>query len=112
MTQPQRYQDRILLVVTALFVYVTGVGAFWLAELRHVSPVWVFFLWNSIALVALFIDDLRTHLNKLICCISCRMGHDPRTLRSYIDALVVYDSDAPVLGHRTYLGLFLRGPHV
>lgn len=57
-------RDKVLLVGAALLVCVVGVGAFWLADLYHVSAVWIFVAWNSIALVPLFIRDFRTHLRK------------------------------------------------
>ena len=57
-------RDKVLLVGAALLVCVVGVGAFWLADLYHLSAVWVFVAWNSIGLVPLFIRDFRTHLRK------------------------------------------------
>jgi len=64
LTTGSPYKDRVLLYLTALLVCVTGVGAFWLADLYHVNPVWVFFLGNSILLVPLFVRDFRSHLRK------------------------------------------------
>ena len=63
-TTAKPYKDRILLYLTAFLICFTGVGAFWLADLHHVNPVWVFFLGNSILLVPLFVRDFRSHLRK------------------------------------------------
>ena len=46
-------KDWILLVITALLVCVAGGAAFWLADLHHVSPLWIFLLFNSIGIIAL-----------------------------------------------------------
>ena len=56
--------DKFLLLGAALLVCILGVAAFWIADVYHVNPMWVFFLWNSMFLVPIFIKDFRGHLRK------------------------------------------------
>jgi len=56
--------DRLLLFGVAVAVCAVGGVAFWLADAYHVSPWWVFFLWNTVFLVPLLIRDFKGHLKK------------------------------------------------
>jgi len=56
--------DKVLLVGAAVFVCVVQVAAFWIADVYHVNPVWVFFLLNSMYIVYLAVKDFRIHLKK------------------------------------------------
>ena len=56
--------DGILLVVTALLLCATSVGAFLLADIYHVSPLWVFFAFNSVGLVVILIKDFRGQVRR------------------------------------------------
>jgi len=56
--------DKVLLVGAALLVCIVGGAAFWIADVYHINPMWVFFLWNSLFIVHLSFKDFRTHLRK------------------------------------------------
>lgn len=56
--------DGFLLVVTALLLCGTGIGAFFLAEIYHVSPLWVFFAFTSGGMVVIFIKDFSGQLKR------------------------------------------------
>lgn len=61
---PSGCLDRVLLIGAAFLVCVLAVGAFWIADAYHISPMWVFLLWNSMFIVHLSFKDFRTHLRK------------------------------------------------
>jgi len=46
-------RDKVLLVGAAVLVCVVEVAAFWIADVYHINPVWVFFLLNSMYIVYL-----------------------------------------------------------
>jgi hypothetical protein len=56
--------DIVFLIGVALLLCVVGVGAFWAADAYHVNPMWVFFLWNSVFMVPIFMKDFRNHLKR------------------------------------------------
>ena len=57
------FQDRFLLIVTALLVALLASGSFFFAALYHVNKWFVFGAWNSIILAPRFIRDFRGHLS-------------------------------------------------
>ena len=57
--------DTTLLVGTALLVVATAVASFVLGELYHLNVAWLFFAWNSILMIPLFIRNFRGHLRRL-----------------------------------------------
>jgi len=58
------FQDRFLLIVTALLVALLASGSFFFAALYHVNKWFVFGAWNSIILAPRFIRDFRGHLSN------------------------------------------------
>jgi hypothetical protein len=54
-----------MLVGTALLVVATTGGSFLLGEIYHINPGWLFFAWNSILTVPLFIKQFRRHISRL-----------------------------------------------
>jgi len=53
-----------LLILTALLICVAGVGSFWLADIYHANPVWVFLAWNCIGILAFFVEDFGAQIKK------------------------------------------------
>jgi hypothetical protein len=41
-----------------------GVGAFWIGDIYHISPAWVFFAWNSIFAIPMLWKPFRPYFRK------------------------------------------------
>ncbi len=54
----------MLVVALALLLCVFGVSAFSLADKYHINEVWVFFAWNSILAIPLFVRGFRGHFKR------------------------------------------------
>ena len=61
----RRLLDLCLLVGSALIVCVVGLGAFQVAEIRHVNPLWVFFGLISIGFVAGAREEYQKELRSI-----------------------------------------------
>ncbi|HXR33501.1 MAG TPA: hypothetical protein VN830_07330 [Verrucomicrobiae bacterium] len=57
-------RDGLLVVGLAILLCLFGVSSFELADKYHVNEVWVFFAWNSILAIPLFVRGFRGHLKR------------------------------------------------
>jgi hypothetical protein len=57
-------RDGLLVVGLAILLCVFGVGGFDLAREYHINDVWVFFAFNSILIIPLFVRGFRGHLKR------------------------------------------------
>ena len=55
----------MLLVGSALIVYVLGGGAFLIAEVRHINPLWVFLSLSSIGFFAMAREEYRKEFRSI-----------------------------------------------
>ena len=56
--------DKVFLIGSALLVCIFACGAFWIAEVYQINPMWVFFLWNSLGMVLVLKKDFRGQFRK------------------------------------------------
>ncbi len=64
-TLSNRVLDVCLLVVSAVFVCILGVGASVIAEIRHINPLWVFLSLISIGFFAGVSEEYRKELRSV-----------------------------------------------
>jgi len=57
-------RDGLLVVALAIFMSLSLLAAFWLADEYHVKYVWVCFAWNSILMIPAFVRGFRGHLKR------------------------------------------------
>jgi len=57
-------RDRFLLVGAALLVCLTTGGSFFLGEVYHLNPAWLFFAWNSILLIPILGRRFRSQFKR------------------------------------------------
>ena len=56
--------DRALLIGTALLVCLVSGGAFWIADIYHINPAWIFFAGNSIFAVPMLWKPFHPYIRK------------------------------------------------
>jgi|SRR6188768_3717902 len=56
--------DRALLIGIGLLVCVVGVGAFWIGDIYHINPAWIFFGWNSIFAIPVLWKPFRRYMKR------------------------------------------------
>lgn len=63
-TTRSKFRDRVLLLVAALSVCVTGGGVVLAFEIYHINQAWFLFAWSSIFLIPMLWKEFRTYFRR------------------------------------------------